>query len=502
MPECNFEQENIDLKKENAKLLNEVSYLKEQLEWFKRQIFGPKSEKIIPENNEEQLLLPGYENTTPQENTPPKTIAAHKRRKPNRNGQDSISLPSDIPVERQVIDIPDNEKIYPETGKPLVKIGEDITRKIACKPGKYYVKEIVRPKYALPKERFGGIITANLPESLITRCQADERLLADILTKKFNDHLPLYRIEEILSRDDIHISRQVLCGWVRRCGQALKPLYDEMLKHIIESENIFVDETPIPLQVKGKGKLQKAYMWVIVGGKSVDPPCRIYYFSTNRKHKHAEDLLSSYIGLLHSDRYGAYESLVNTKDNEIIWCPCFAHIRRKFFDAQSGDLEFREYILTQIQDLFILEQNAWKLSPEERLVIRREQEVPIIDEMIEKVKKRLIKGKILPKSKFKEAMGYFCSSIPYLKNYIKHPFARIDNNVAERAVRPLALGRKNWLFIGSEDSGESAGVILSLIQSCRALGIHPAKYLEDVMRRLMSHNSRKLYELLPHNWQK
>ena len=201
---------------------------------------------------------------------------------------------------------------------------------------------------------------------------------------------------------------------------------------------------------------------------------------------------------MHSDKYGAYVKLAERKD--IIWCPCWAHIRRKFFEAESGDILFREWVLGEIQNLFKLEETAWLLSEEERLKIRKEKEEPIIDELINKIKDKLINGKVLPKSKFREALGYFCSLIPYLKNYLKHPFARLDNNVAERSIRPIALGRKNWLFFGSPEGGEAGAVILSLVQTCKSLGIDPRKYLEDVLRRIMSHNSQKLYELLPDQW--
>ena len=201
---------------------------------------------------------------------------------------------------------------------------------------------------------------------------------------------------------------------------------------------------------------------------------------------------------MHSDKYGAYVKLAERKD--IIWCPCFAHIRRKFFEAESGDILFREWVLGEIQNLFKLEETAWLLSEEERLKIRKEKEEPIIEELIDKIKDKLINGKILPKSKFRVALGYFCSLIPYLKNYLKHPFARLDNNVAERSIRPIALGRKNWLFFGSPEGGEAGAVILSLVQTCKSLGIDPRKYLEDVLRRIMNHNSQKLYELLPDQW--
>lgn len=407
-------------------------------------------------------------------------------------------MPADIPVEKVFLDIPEEKKICSETGLPLVKIGEEVTQKLAHKPGSYYVKEIIRPKYALPKGSEGGICVADLPETLLTRCEADESFLAELLVKKYGDHLPLYRQSEILTREGINISRQILSKWVLRAGHALKPLYEEMKKQILLSENVFLDETPIKMLDTGYGEDGQGYMWVLSGGESINPCYRIYDFRTNRRHDNARDILKDYRGVLHSDKYGAYEALANQK--QLTWCPCWAHIRRKFFEAESGDPPFRSWVLRHIRYLFMLEKVAWARSEKDRLYIRQEKEVPIIDKLITAIKERLVQGKILPKSKFKEAIGYFMGLIPYLKNYTKHAWARLDNNVAERAIRPIAIGRKNWLFVGNEDSGEAAGVILSLIQTCRAAKINPRVYLEDVMRRLMSHSATKLVELLPDHW--
>jgi len=238
----------------------------------------------------------------------------------------------------------------------------------------------------------------------------------------------------------------------------------------------------------------------LVGGKAADPPYRIYDFCTDRRYYNAAELLKDYHGVLHSDKYGAYETLANKK--QFTWCPCWAHVRRKFIETESGDLPFRDWVLSQINDLFMFEKQAWAMSEEERLRIRQEKEMPIIDGLIVAIKDKLINGKVLSKSKFKEALGYFCGLIPYLKNYTQHAYARLDNNVAERAVRPLAIGRKNWLFVGNEVGGEAAATILTLVQSCRAIGANPREYLEDVMRRLMAHNSQKLQELLPDQWLK
>ncbi len=404
---------------EISSLKEEIAYLKEQIEWFKRQIFGKKSEKIIDLKNEQQLQFEGFDKLAPIQPVEKQPVKDHERKKREPNGQDKIALPTDLPIERQFIDIPEEAKVCPETGKPLVKIGEEVTSKLAHRPGSYFIKQIIRPKYAHPEE---GIVTASLPESLLTRCQADESFLADIIVRKFCDHLPLYRQSEIMSREGIKISRQILCQWVLRAGMALKPLYKVMLEQVLKSNNVFYDETPIDMLDPGKGKTHQAYMWVLVGGKAADPSYRIYDFCTNRCHYNAAELLEGYNGVLHSDKYGAYESLANKK--QLIWCPCWSHIRRKFIEASSGDPPFRNWVLRQIKYLFMLEKVAWARSEEERLRIRQEKEVPIIDRLIEKIKDKMINGRILPKSKFKEALKYFFSLIPYLKNYTQYAWAR------------------------------------------------------------------------------
>jgi transposase len=474
-----------------------ITYLEEQLEWFKRQIFGRRSERTVSNLNVDQLIFEGFENLASKEEEKKTQIPAHERKKSNRDGKDKITLPEDLPVKTTILDIPEEQKVCPETGQSLVQIGVEVTHKLAHDPGSYYIKEIIRPKYAHPQCEEKGILTADLPESLLPKCRADESLLAEIITKKFADHLPLYRIAEIFKREGIGINRKLLSQWVIRSAMALKPLYEEMLRRVLASDNIFIDETPVKLWEEVKCK--HAYMWVVVGGCESNPAYRIYDFRENRCHDHVLDILKDYRGGLHSDKYAAYQRLAERK--LITWFPCFSHIRRKFFEA-SGDTAFREWVLRKIRYLFMLERVAWARPPNERLRIRQEKEVPILDELIDKIKKKLTDGKILPKSKLKEAIGYFCGLIPYLKNYTKNAFARLDNNVAERAVRPLAIGRKNWLFFGSPEGGEAGAILFSLVQTCRGLGINPREYLENVMRKIMAHNNQKLYQLLPDEWLK
>ena len=484
------------------KLQAEIVILKEQLDWFKKQVFGKKSEKIIALLDTGQMYLPGLEQYFLDDEGSNENSKKNKedpkpaRRKSVRDSKDAIKLPEDLPVKTIVIDLPEEEKVCKETGVSLVKIGEEETYKLAYTPGSYFVKKIVRLKYAHPMQEEKGVFCPELPPTIFPKCRADDSLLAEILVKKFADHLPLYRISEILFRDKIGISRKLLSQWVVHCGNALTPLYDEMVKQVLLSGNIFADESPINVQVKSSVK--KGFMWVIVGGNEANPAYRIYDFREDRKHENLFEILKDYKGVFHSDKYGAYVSM--SQKEQVTWCPCWVHIRRYFFEAESGDPKFRAWVLRKIRYLYMLEKVAWNRSPEERLKIRLEKEAPIIDELIVKIRNRSHVGDLLPKSKLSQAIQYFLGLVAHVKNYINHPYARLDNNVAERAVRPLAIGRKNWLFFGSVDAGQCGAIIFSLIQTCRGLGINPQEYLEDIFKRLLDHNASKLYELLPDQW--
>lgn len=478
-------------------LKGEVFILKEQLAWLKKQVFGQKRDLFSDLSM--QPLLPEIVATAPQIKEPEKEKISYERNKARKNkGVDTISFPDDLPVKRVELDIPESEKVCPETGNPLVCIGHDVSRKLGRTPEQFFIMEYVRPKYASKACPEYGVLSPMLPDAVISRCPADESLLSYILTSKYADHLPLYRITEILQRSNVKISRQTLSKWVITLGTALTPLHEAMKAQVLSSGVIFADETPIDLQVQGKSRCQQAYIWIYAGGGGGDPPYRFFEFCLNRNHDHPMKTLKDYKGVLHSDKYGVYEKLA--KQDGIIWCPCMAHVRRKFVEAEGGDPELRRHILRWIKHLFMLERVAWSRSAEERLRIRLELEKPILDKMTAKVKERLLKGGLLPKSNFAKALSYYMGLAPYLTNYINHPDARLDNNVAERGLRPLTIGRKNWLFVGSEDSGRSAATILSLVQTCRNLGINPQEYLEDVLRRIMSHPAKQIDQLLPDKW--
>jgi len=481
-----------------AALQAQVSLLSEQLAWLQKQLFGRRSERIVGDADSQTLPLDFGDQgvAPPQEAT---EEIRYQRRKPVKNrGADTLCYPDHLPVKRVELDVTPEEKICPQTGEPLVRIGEEVSRKLARKAEQFYIIEYVRPKYASRKNPDLGVRTAALPDAVIDRCPADESLLAYLLNAKFADHLPLYRLAEILRRSQIHISRQTLSKWVLTLGAGLSPLYEAMKARVLESGVVFADESPVRLQVPGKGRCRQAYMWVYVGGGGGDPPYRFFEFRPNRNHAHPEETLKNFQGVLHSDKYGAYEKLAER--DGIQWCPCMAHVRRKFVEAETGDPELRRYVLRKIRHLFLLERVAWNRSPEERLRIRREYEKPILEDLTRRIKERLLAGGILPKSKFHQALNYTLGLAPHFDNYLNHPDARLDNNVAERAIRPLTIGRKNWLFVGSEDGGRACATLLSLVQTCRNLGINPQVYLEDVLRRIMGHPAQRIEDLLPDLW--
>ena len=476
----------------------QVSVLSEQLAWLQKQVFGRRSERIVGDTDCLTLPLEFGDQPPPPLQEVTEEIR-YQRRKPAKNrGADTLTFPDDLPVKRVEIDVAPEEKICPETGEPLVCIGQEVSRKLARKAEQFFIIEYVRPKYASRKNPDMGVRTAAMPDAVIERCPADESLLAYVLSAKFADHLPLYRLVEILGRSDVRISRQTLSKWVLTLGEGLSPLYDAMKARVLGSGVIFADESPVRLQVKGKGSCQQAYMWVYAGGGGGDPPYRFFEFRRNRNHAHPEQTLKGYQGLLHSDKYGAYEKLAEREG--ILWCPCMAHVRRKFVEAEAGDPEMRRYILRKIRYLFLLERVAWNRNAPERLRIRRELEKPILEALTERIKDRVLAGGLLPKSKFHQALNYFLGLAPHFDNYLSHPDARLDNNVAERAIRPLTIGRKNWLFVGSENGGRASATLLSLVQTCRNLGINPQAYLEDVLRRIMGHPAQRIQELLPDLW--
>jgi len=485
---------------EKAKRARENAALREQIEWYKRQFFGPKSERLVdmPGKIED---LPGLElppPTEPPASPPPVTVPAHRRRARRGKGGCTLEIPDHLERVEVLIDVPPAERTRAD-GSPLPRIGEDRCEKLAFRPGEFHVKVFVRPKYADPAAPHLGVLQEPMPGCLIEGSKFDVSFLAYIMVEKFAYHMPLYRIEEKLGHRGIRITRQTLSQLVRSCGERILPLFDLMVRRLLAQGAIFTDDTPVKLQAPGK--CREARMWVYVGG-AVDgsPAYHVYQFSPDRGHRHPFAFLADFRGTLHADAFQAYEILHKDPANGIHWAACWAHARRKFENAGSGDPELRLRVLRQMRKLFRYERVALARAPDQRLAIRRDRETPVVDELFAKLRATVADGSLLPKSQLSEAIGYMLGRADNFRHYLGDPHARMDNNAAERALRKLTIGRKNWTFIGSERAGHAMAALFSLVQTCRANDIDAQAYLKDIFRRLLDHPAKQLDQLLPDRW--
>jgi len=485
-----------NLRNENNSLRGKVDHLEKQLEWFRRQIFGQKSEKLtafpldLPD-------LPGLDDIIIENETSVSLdVPGHKRKKTSNKGKYVVDIPENLPRVEEIIDVPEEERVCPVTGKPFKRIGEDRTEKLAFRPAEYYVKTIVRPKYAHPDDSRHGVLQENAPDSILAGSKFDESFMAHIVVEKFVYHMPLYRIEEKLDARHIGITRQTLSALLKNLGEKVIPIYNLMKKRILVQGSIFTDETPVKLFQKGK--CAEARMWVYIGGKPNAPPYHIYEFTENRRYQHPLKFFKNYEGIFHSDAWGGYDKLA--KKDGIVWSSCWVHARRNF-EGDSQHPEFSLWVMRQMRKLFLYERVAWKRDAEGRLFIRDKKERPIVDKLFKRFREKLSEGNILPKDSITQAIGYMLSREKHFRSYLDHSDARMENNVSERALRKLVIGRKNWLFIGSKDAGKATAALLSLVQTSRALNINPQDYLEDVFRRMLDHPAKKLEEFLPDKWQ-
>jgi transposase len=493
----NLVRENEQLKADNARIRRELQRLSEQLAWFQRQVFGRKSERIVDMPGETELL-PGLELEEPSEPTPdPILVPAHSRRRTRRKGGCTVEIPDSLERVERVIDVPEAERTLAD-GREMVRAGEDRSEKLAFRQEEYYVLVTVRPKYVDPLDPSLGVVQEPMPGTLIEGSKFDTSFMAHVVEEKFAFHMPLYRIQEKLAGREIRVTRQTLSQLVKTCGERILPLFHLMVARVLLQGYLFTDDTPVKLQAKGK--CREARVWLYVGARANAPPYHVYQFSIDRGHRHPLDFLAEFEGVIHADAFAAYEKLDADPGKAIRWSACWAHARRKFEEASGGD-QLRAWVLRQMRYLFMYERVAWARGEAERLRIRSERETPIVDAIYQRLRDEVASFTLLPKSKLAGAIGYMLSRESNFRLYLSDPNLRMENNTAERGLRKLAIGRKNWLFIGSPKAGESMAALLSLVQTCRAMDIKPQEYLQDIFERLLDHPASRLEELLPDQWQ-
>jgi len=475
--------------KENAQLREQISELKFQLAQLRRTIFGRKSERFVPQDPSQlRLDFDMGEEVVPTPESEEITYSRIVKKKSTAKPNVRMAIPEHLPRVTEIIE-PEN---LPEGSK---RIGEEVTEVLEITPAKIYVRRIVRPKYALPEET--GISIAYLPSLPLPRSNAGASLITWLIVNKYVDHLPFYRQVQILKRDNINLAESTINDWFKATADLLEPLYKEIWKQIKATDHLFVDETTIPVQSVDKpGGTIKGYHWIFRG---IDPNLILFYYNQGSRGYHIlHEVLPGFKGAVQCDAYGAYSELDNVKG--IITIGCWAHVRRKFDQALSNDSEQATYALTKIKELYAIERKATEnnLNPDEIKELREKESLPILKEFEEWLWET--SQKVLPKSPIGKAIAYTYSIYRRLMRYTLDGRYRIDNNLAENGVRPLALGRKNYLFCGNHQAAERTAIIYSLLGSCKVNNVNPQEWLTDVLNRIQDHNIQKLDELLPNKW--
>ena len=388
-----------------------------------------------------------------------------------------------------------------DCGGTMRALGEYVTQELEYIPGRFVIREIVRPRMAC--NCCEAFAQSPMPSRPIERGRAGPGLLAHVLVGKYCDHLPIYRQSEIYAREKVDLHRLTLTDWVGRSTALLAPLADYIGKQVRAGPTLFADDTPVKMQIGGKtGKAQTARMWSYVRDErpwcGQAPPCAWYQFSVDRKGKHPAGHLAGYKGIVHADGFTGFNGLFG--EGLASEQACMVHVRRKFVDVfeRNGSTIARETI-ERIAGLYAVEKEARHKSPDERVVLRQTKARPIFDELEIWLKAQL--PKISGKTKLAEAFRYALSRMPKARTYLEDGRLELDNNICERSIRPLTLGRKNYLFMGSEGGGKAAAIAYTLIETARMNRVDPEAWLTWVLTRISDHKINRIDDLTPWNWQ-
>lgn len=390
-----------------------------------------------------------------------------------------------------------------QCGQDLVKIGEDITEQLDVEPAKFTVHRHIRPQYAC--RHCETVTAAPVAPALIEGGMATPGLLAWVMVSKFADHLPLYRIEQIASRSGVPLAQSTLGEWVGRTGFHLTPLWGGLKTRLLSQSTIHVDETPLQQLAPGKGKTHKAYLWAYRSNPLDQvPPIIVFDYQTSRHGRHARNFLGEWRGSLCVDDYAGYDKLFKTDTDGAIPCievGCMAHARRKFFDLHvANDSPMAAEALRHIQRLYDVEEDAKRMSVPERQVLRLARSVPLLESLHQFLKNS--RTKAADNGASAKAIDYSLKRWEALSRYALTGDLPIDNNPVERSIRPVAIGKKNWLFVGSERSGQRTAILQSLIGTAKLNGIDPYTWLKNTLECIPVWPNHRIDDLLPiYGWE-
>lgn len=490
------EQENKIIEQETT-----IEQLLEQLNLFRNEKFGNKSEKSKDLSIIDEAGIAPDEDVEGAEEI---IVSAHTRKKRTGNNNGGRKpLPDNLPREIRTYDLAEEDKVC-SCGNYLTCIGEEKTEQLEIEPAKLYVIVHTAKKYAC-KACEEIVRQAVKPKQPISKGLAGAGLLAHVIVSKFQDHLPLYRLENIFKRIGVDLPRATLGYWVIKCYQLLLPLYMLMLKTIRAYHIAYADESTLQvLKEPGRKAKDKSYMWCVAGGIK-ENFCYVYHYAASRSHKIILELLGDFAGYLHCDGYPGYDTYAKEVKKEhgidVIQVGCWYHCRRKFVEAAkvSKNSGLARWMINKMKELANIEIEAInnKLSPDEIYNLRQTKAKPILDEI--KIWIDANKDKALPKSLMGKAMDYAFNQWKKLENYLLNGLLENNNNRMERTMKPYATGRKNWLFANSVEGANAAAVLLSFIETCKYHKIDPFRWFKYVLSNIHNYNSDNLHELLPFN---
>ena len=514
---------------------------RQHIDQLVRRLYGPRNERLrtdqpslFEEPADAEVLNEPAAPEEPSDAGQPRRRQGHGRRR----------LPADLPRKPVIHDVSDADKICPCCQKPRVRIGEEVSEQLDYQPAKVFVWRHTRLKYACPDclaaacaapinadtaaapepvsaavaEGAGEatapaasidnplslIVTAPKPAQPIDKGLPGPGLLAHVVTSKYVDHLPLHRQEAILARHGIELSRSTLCDWMAATAKLLTPLYVLMREHMLQSRALKTDETRLPVQERGQERTKSGRLWVYVGDRN--HPLTVYDYRPDKSHDGPTTILAQYQGFVQADAANVFDVLY--LPGSIIEVGCWAHARRYFFEARTSDAGRSAEALARIRGFYKVEDEAAEeieqgASQDEaadavRLRYRQQRTVPQLEAFATWLDEQA--KAVLPKSPMAQAIAYARRHWEALIRFTKHGFLDIDNNAAERALRAIAIGRKNYLFAGSDQGGQTAAVLYTVTQTCKRHGIDPFTYLKDVLSRLPGLPAEHLEALLPHHW--
>ena len=467
----------------NAKLAHENALLKRMKFAAQSERFNAEQRSLLEDEIEADLAAVAVE----IEHLQPPTAAPQAKQQPKRQ-----PLPANLP-RREICHEP--ESTICQCGCQMKRIGEDVAEKLDYVPGVFTVERHVRGKWACAKCE--TITQAPVDAHVIDKGIPTAGLLAQVLVAKYADHLPLYRQEAIFARAGLAIPRSTLAQWVGTCGVRLQPLVDALKAEILGHRVLHADETPVQMLKPGKGATHRAYLWAYAPGVFEDMKAVVYDFCESRAGEHARSFLGDWRGSLICDDFAGYKAGFAQGMTEV---GCLAHARRKFFDLHATNKsQLAGFALEQLGKVYDIERQVKELGEEQRLGMRQQHTKPVLDALHQWM--ILQRQKLPDSSATARALDYSLRRWTALTRFAGDGQLPVDNNWIENQIRPIAIGRGNWLFAGSLRAGQRAAAVMSLVQSARMNGHDPYAYLKDVLTRLPTHKASRVEELLPHRWQ-